>query len=156
LPAQKNCVTIIAMTAKTMFTKKQQSAFAAIARKFSLNLIILFGSQAKGKTSLVSDVDVAVLPRNGLDFSSFSLIAHQLGKIIGNYNIDLASVKHASPLFLGQIAKNCQPLYEEKKGDFLSFCLMAMKRYADAQPIFKCQEKHLKQKIKKYKRELSE
>jgi len=143
------------MATEVKFSKEQQSAFAAIARRFGLDLIILFGSRVKGKTSPASDVDIAVLPRNGLNFSSFSLIAHQLGKIIGNYNIDLASVKHASPLFLGQIAKNSRPLYERKKGDFLSFCLMAMKRYADAQPIFKCQEKYLKQKIKKYKKELS-
>ncbi len=145
----------MAMPVKIRFTKKQQADLSKIAKKFGLNLIMLFGSHVTGKTSPASDIDVAILPRNGLKLSSFALISHQLGEILGNYKIDLASIKHASPLFLGQIAKNCQLLYEEEKGDFLSFRLMAMKRYVDAQPVFKWQEKYLKQKVDKYKKELS-
>lgn len=136
-------------------TKKDQAAFIKIAKKFSLSLIILFGSQIRKKISPASDVDIAIVPGSDLDISSYSLIAHQLGEVIGNYNIDLTVLKHVSPLFLGQIARNCQLLYEKKKGDFLPFRLNAMKRYADAQPIFKWQEKYLREKVEKYKRELN-
>lgn len=137
------------------FAKKQRASFVKAAREFDLDLIVLFGSQIKRGISPKVDVDIAVLTRNGLDISSYSLLCHRLGKIIGNYNIDLTFLKHASPMLLGQIAKNCQLLYERRKGDFLNFRLSAMRKYADAWPIFKWQERYFRKKIIRYKKELS-
>ena len=137
------------------FNKHQCAEFAKIAGRFDLDLILLFGSQVKTGINLASDVDIAVRPKKDLKLSSYSLLIHFLGKATGNYNIDLTLLKHVKPLLLGQIAKNCQLLYEGQRGVFQKFRLSAMKKYVDAWPIFRVQELYLRRKIKAYKRELS-
>lgn len=136
--------------------KKHLKSFARIAREYSLDLMLLFGSQTKTRTTLSSDVDIAVLPHKDFNPAASPSLEHALGQEFGNYNIDLTVLKHTSPLLLGEIAGNCQLLYEKKIGQFSAFKLSAMKRFADAQPIFRWREKFLERTIKTYKRELGQ
>ncbi len=105
-----------------------------------LKMLVLFGSQATGKTHPKSDWDFAVLYDETLKEDYLKGDAWKeleipliLGDIfkINSDRIDVVNLNHCSPLVGYQVAKNGQLIYESSLGQFLKFRIQAWKKYAD-------------------------
>ena len=101
---------------------------AKLAEKYGLSLVLLFGSQATGKTHPRSDVDIAYLSEKPVDLMEESAISVALMDIFKTSFIDLVSLRNASPLLQKEIADNATVVYESKKSLFNEFIINAFKK----------------------------
>ena len=108
-------------------------ALETTCRKFGIELVVLFGSRACGEAQPDSDVDVAILFRDGR--SDLMAMLSAVGRVedaIGA-NADVGVLNGADPLFMWEVADGGIPLYEASEDAFLEFLLYARGRYADTQ-----------------------
>lgn len=71
----------------------------------------LFGSQAKGRVSGSSDIDLAVLFENGQvpDFREQMVMREDLASLAGR-DVDLVILNHANPILKQQVFKSSSPI----------------------------------------------
>ncbi len=101
----------------------------------SVILAYLFGSQAKGKTSQKSDVDIAVLLQEPVTESlKIKLELLQTLQEAGFDNVDLTILNESGSVLKYQVVKNGRLLFEKQKGDHKKFQIAAWKEYFDFQP----------------------
>ncbi|MBM3256187.1 MAG: nucleotidyltransferase domain-containing protein [Candidatus Moranbacteria bacterium] len=108
-----------------------------IAREFSLELLLLFGSRADGTAYKTSDFDVAYLSRKKLSLNEESELSLRLSKYFRSENIDLVDLNIASPLLFYAIFHNCQVLYESELLIFDRLRAYSFKKYVETQPLYK-------------------
>jgi len=111
-----------------------QERLGALARKHGLDLVVLFGSQAKGRTHSGSDVDVAVRFRPGQRVAWHRKldVASQLDSAFPDSGgVDVAFLNDASSLLLFEVAATGQALYERQPLLFWQFQSYAARRYDD-------------------------
>lgn len=105
----------------------------ALCQEYGIDLVILFGSQAKGYAREESDYDVGVLKGEGLiEAEAFLDLAYQLSRALGMGNLDLVDLRRASPLLQHEAARSGKVLYQAQPGLFPLFRVLAFKRYQDA------------------------
>lgn len=114
-----------------------------LAEKYTLSLVVLFGSQATGKTHKGSDYDIAYLSERVLSFTEESRLIIDLMPVFQTSAIDLVNIHNAPPLLLKQIAEKCVVLYERDSQLFSRFRVYAYKRYMEAQHLFRMRSKSL-------------
>jgi predicted nucleotidyltransferase len=123
---------------------------AAFCKENSIELLVLFGSQAVGKTHEGSDVDVAVKIRRGIEGSKLDLI-FQLGGIFKEGEIDLVLItRDTDPLLLHEIFSQGKLLYEERPGIYEEERLRAWKLYLDTEKLRRMQKDYIKKFAEKY------
>lgn len=120
---------------------------AEIARKYNLTLVLLFGSQATGKTHKGSDYDIAYLGEAPLSLGEESKLVVDLMRIFGSEAIDLASIRGASPLLLYEIVRTGNILFERTPSLFTSLYIYALRIYEEARPLFELRSAFLKKRI---------
>ncbi len=104
----------------------------ALARQYQLELVILFGSRAKGTSRPGSDTDIAVLRRQGIVPPEKVLeLTYRLGRALDMPNPELVDLRRASPLLKYEVARSGQALYEAEPGLFQRFHVLAWKLYQD-------------------------
>ena len=74
-----------------------KSLAAAIAEENGLSLVLLFGSQATGKTHKESDIDVAYLSDKPLDLMAEARLIEDLRPIFRSNAVDIVDLKKAPP-----------------------------------------------------------
>jgi len=115
--------------------KLNREKFNSIAEQYKLQLIILFGSQARNETTKSSDIDIAVLSHDvnliNNTSSQLSLIFDLQYLMKDEGDIDLVILNSASPFLKYQVAMEGIPLYEQSEDFFLEFAIHAMKEYED-------------------------
>ena len=97
-----------------MNTAEIKKKIALLAKNYNLSLVVLFGSQASGKTHKESDVDVAYLSLAKLSFDDEARLNADLTEVFRNDAVSLVNFKTAPPLLLKQIVTNAQVLYERE------------------------------------------
>jgi predicted nucleotidyltransferase len=105
-----------------------------IARRYNLDLIVLFGSQAKGRGRRGSDVDVAVHARRrrwGDADWELGLIGDLSAGLKSGSEIDVAFLNGADPVLLFEVASEGLPLFEAEPAGFAQFRSYAARRYDD-------------------------
>jgi predicted nucleotidyltransferase len=130
---------------------KQKNEIEKIAKKYQLELVLLFGSQVSGKVHAKSDIDIAVKlkqERNKLSLEEDLKLIRSLSGIFKSENIDLSVINHANPLLLKQINQNCQLLFGELR-DFYKFRIYAFNRYVDYKKYFELESEFVKAQIAK-------
>jgi uncharacterized protein len=97
-----------------------------------ISLIILFGSQAKGRTHKNSDTDIAVLADHSLGLEELQIVSIRIARDRGvsEDSVDVVDVRTASPLLQWDILRVGVLLYGSEF-DFVRFKVMAWKRYCD-------------------------
>lgn len=117
-------------------TNKKKKKILEISQKYSIELILLFGSMVDGQFHKKSDYDVAYLSGRNLNLEEESMLIIDLSSIFGSENIDLVNLRTAPALLLYKITDKCQVLYEAKPILFYSLKAYAFKRYIEeAKPI---------------------
>ena len=103
-----------------------------LALKYSLDLVIMFGSRARGEARADSDTDIAVRGALELSRDDELTIATELDHLYPN--VDLCDVRKASPLLLGAIGQDAKILYQSREGLFEEFKIFAWNQYMDFKP----------------------
>ena len=120
-----------------------------IARRYNLDLVIVFGSQAREQVRPGSDIDVAVrwLRRDWEDVErELALIGELTEAIWGDGDLDISFLNGASPLLLFEVACSGVPLYEGQPGDFNLFQSYAARHYYDQSKFAEIQSEYLKER----------
>ena len=104
---------------------------AARARP-GLELLMLFGSRARGEAHTVSDWDLGYLATGDFDLAG---LLGGLVEIVGSDRIDLVDLRRASGLLRYRAARDGRPVYEARPRLAEEFCLEAAQFWCDAAPI---------------------
>jgi predicted nucleotidyltransferase len=103
----------------------------ALAAETSVQLAVLFGSEARGTARGTSDLDVAVA---GPDPSELGSLALRLERATGR-SVDLLSLANAPPLLRFEIARDGRVLVERQPYLWSDFKARAMVDWWDWAPI---------------------
>lgn len=112
-----------------------------VVKKHHISLLLLFGSRAKGNNSPESDLDLGVLFEDDA-FDRSGVIA-DLISIFPNYDLDLAILNHADPVFKFEIISNYRILYCADPEIFINFYINTIKQYNDIQKFLKQEDLYL-------------
>jgi len=113
----------------------QKKRIKDIAGKYKLRLILLFGSQATGKTNKESDFDIAYLPEKNLSYDDEIDINLQFIGVFKHDRIDTVDMRKAPPLFLYAIFRECLILFKEDDLIFPTYRAYAYKKYIENKPF---------------------
>ena len=99
-----------------------------------VDLIVLFGSRAKGTQTPTSDWDLGITFRQKPDqplrlFELDALLAPLVG--CSNDVIDVVDLEHCSSLLQRVVTEEGRLLFEHRPGLFLSFCSRPIRQWAD-------------------------
>lgn len=112
------------------------------------NLIILFGSRARGTHAPSSDVDIAVLGTRAFSLREKGILQEFFAK---KYNvpeakIDIVDLWNASPLLAHQVGQT-GTLIEGSEDVWIRFRILAWKRYLDTAKFRRMRSRALSEKI---------
>ena len=96
-----------------------------LARAYSLDLVVMFGSREHARGD--SDTDIAVRGLRELSRDDELTLATELDKLYPN--VDLCDLRRASPLVLGAVGQDALLLYQAKEGLFEEFKIFACNQY---------------------------
>jgi predicted nucleotidyltransferase len=103
-----------------------------VCEEHDIELVILFGSHAKGTARPDSDYDLGILKRSGsIESEEMFYLAHDLGQALNAVNVDLVDLRHAPPVLKFDAARLGQVLFEGEPGRFDRFHVLAWKLYLD-------------------------
>ena len=129
-----------------------QKLIDGIAQKYSLELLLLFGSRAGGQSYKGSDFDVAYLSRKDLGLKTEANLILDLGPLLKSEDIDLVNLKKAPPLLFYAVFNNCKVLFEKDPLLFFNMKAYAFKKYVESKPLYEEKIRKLQKEIKGYKR----
>lgn len=135
-------------------TKNQQNTIDDIAEQLELELVVAFGSAAKGRARGDSDLDIAVLAKNRPDAALFRKLFDKLSTVFPSQNVDLRFLNEANPLFTMQVVKNGL-LLSGGSDRFIEYKCLANRLYVDdgrkyfpfQKQLLKVQQRHLREAI---------
>lgn len=113
-------------------TKKERVSIKQIAKTYDLDLIILFGSRARGVIHAQSDFDIAIRCTRKLSLIQELKLARALDRIFPH--VDICNTHHAFPLLLAAIVQDGILLFERKCPLYAEFKIFAMNQYLDFKP----------------------
>jgi predicted nucleotidyltransferase len=120
---------------------QQSHDLADLAERHGLRLIVAFGSRAAGREHPGSDLDIAVLPRQGVEISFRGLadLAADLEEVFPAAEVDASLIPHADPLFLKKIFEGGVLLYGDEV-EFRRYRVYAFRRYSEYLPYLRLEE----------------
>ena len=124
---------------------KIRTALKPIVKRFSLELVVLYGSVAKKNTHSSSDLDIGVFASSPIDFDQLVL---EMMKSLKRDDIDVADLRTAGPTLAFSIAKNGVSIFEKSSGRFGQFCSLAARKYYDAEKFRRARRELLKEYVK--------
>lgn len=107
----------------------------------AVELVVLFGSAAKGRARPRSDVDIAVRGDGPADLDALYLI---LAPRVGTDRLDLVDLRRAGPLLAFEVARHGRLLFERAPGAFRGFQALASRRYCDTAKLRRAQERAIR------------
>ena len=117
-----------------------------IAREYNLLLVILYGSQASGRTCKESDIDIAVLGTRPITFENLIDLNNEFAEIFKVTEIDVKSLHNTNSLFRYQVMSKGVLLYG-KSYDYNSFKSYAFRDYYDSQDLLRLKEVFIKKRL---------
>jgi|SRR3989338_2283021 len=117
-----------------------------LAKKYNLSLVILYGSQARGKIHKGSDIDIAVLGARPIPFEKLIDLNNEFAEIFKVKEIDVKSLHNTNPLFRYQVMSKGVLLYG-KNYDYNSFKSYAFRDYYDSQDLLRLKEVFIKKRL---------
>ena len=130
--------------------KFDEVKLAQLCHDLNLSLVVLFGSQATGKTRVDSDIDIAVLSdRRAISpeykfevWEAFLWFFHRA-------DVDVIMLNHAPSLLGYKVATIGQVLYESHPNAWRDFRLLAIKKHADAKKFYELKEEYVRRTVRK-------
>ena len=115
-----------------------------LERRLKIELVIRFGSTARGTAREDSDVDLGVWAEHSLSLAEQSALVAELALRFGlpEDKIDLVDLRTASPLLLHEVAEGGELLLGAPD-DFTRFRVRAWKIHQDTARLRRARERHL-------------
>src|SRR3989338_1419561 len=110
---------------KEIIDKKKE--IAEIARKYDLDMVVLFGSQATGRIHPKSDVDIGYTAQKFVELETRFHIETEISRLLSRKDLELVDLGRISPVMKKIIADEAVILYERLPGTFTLFCMYAFK-----------------------------
>jgi len=120
-------------------TPEKQKIIGKMAEKYGLSLVLLFGSQVKGKTHKESDYDIAYLADKKLSFEDEGRIIIDFAGIVGASDerlVNLTNVRKAGALLLKEIFDRHQIIFCSDRNAYDAYKIFAVKNFFESRPIF--------------------
>ena len=114
---------------------------------YGLDLVVMFGSRARGEPRGDSDTDIAVRSSRSLSRDEELTIAAELDKVYPN--VDLCDIRKASPLLLGAIGNDAKLVYQARESLFEEFKIFAWNQYMDFKPTLDLMRERNRREIEK-------
>lgn len=109
---------------------KKKAKLARFFKPKPVDLVFIHGALARDDLKPLSDIDIAVLFREGrYHYEDIYKVSSKLEEAIGREDIDLAVLNRASPVFWMQVLKNGKLLYCRSEKIFKAFRLRTIQRY---------------------------
>ena len=105
-----------------------ERAAATVGRELGAELVVLFGSAARGDALSGSDLDLGVLAPGGIDAVA---VTNRFIELLRVQHVDVSDLRRADALLLALAARDGLPLYEREAGAFARFQSLAARRFAD-------------------------
>jgi predicted nucleotidyltransferase len=106
-----------------------------VAEENNLDLVVIFGSQARGTASKHSDIDIGIYGSSLLDLSDKTNLIRDFSEIFKSDKIDISIISLNSPVFTLQVLTDGKILYEKEKNIFGLLKLRAWKLFAESKPF---------------------
>ncbi|OHA25963.1 MAG: hypothetical protein A3C06_01930 [Candidatus Taylorbacteria bacterium RIFCSPHIGHO2_02_FULL_46_13] len=121
-----------------MFAEEMKLKIAEIAEKHGLDLVVLFGSSARGTHRAGSDIDIAVFSKHLADIS---LVAEEIASAIGRNDVEVADLSHASSYLMRAVAEDGIVLFESQNDFFEEWKIYARNVWFDTARL-RARQKH--------------
>jgi predicted nucleotidyltransferase len=105
---------------------------APLFRKKEPQLVLLFGSMAKGGVHGKSDIDLGFLFDQPADVLA---LTNDVVKLLHSNRVDVVDLQRASPLLRFSAARTGTVLYERSVGLFNQFLSLAFRMYVDTKKL---------------------
>lgn len=139
------------MSGKPKTATIKKSELKKIAKKFDLDLVVLFGSQVSGFKGPKSDTDVAVRRKGkALTWRDEVRLIESLTSVPGLGDMDLVILNNVDPLLMFEVASQGIPLYQRQQVTFTDFQLYAVKRNNDAAKFYRLEQSYLEERVKRW------
>jgi len=113
-----------------------------------IDLCILFGSQATGKTHANSDVDIALFSATDPNLKDRLIDLYGELEDLFGYEVDPVIIhRDADPVLRLEVFQHGKPLYESQPGLFVEQRVLAVKLYDDTEPLRRVRDRVLAQRI---------
>jgi predicted nucleotidyltransferase len=101
-------------------------------QKKGLQLVLLFGSIAKGNVHRKSDIDLGFLFNEPIDVLA---LTNEVTKLLHSDRVDVVDLRRASPLLKFSAAQKGKVLHERSDGLFNEFLSLAFRMYIDTKKL---------------------
>jgi len=137
--------------------KKEEKAVGGLVQKYSIELLLIYGSRVSGKIHKESDYDFAYLSKRPLSIQEEGELMIKLASMlkIPLLKLELVPLKKISPLFFKEIFSNAQVIYDKDGSTFDRYQIYAFRIFEESQGIFENMKRILFKKTERYKKELS-
>ena len=122
---------------------------ALLAEKYGLSLVVLFGSQATGKTHPQSDVDFAFMSEQKKSLMEIAKMQEDFSVELGIKNLEMVTLNSAASFLMKQVAQQGILLYEKEQSMFSCFKVYAYKRFMEAKGLFDLRKLSLEKFLQK-------
>ena len=113
----------------------------------SVELVVLFGSVARGRPRPDSDLDVAVRCDGPADLDALYLL---LAPRLASSLLDLVDLRRAGSLLAFQVARHGRLLYERDPGAFRILQSLASRRYCDTHKLRRAQRRSIHASLERH------
>lgn len=115
-----------------LFISDIKDRLTPLFRKERLQLVLLFGSVAKGNVHRKSDIDLGFLFDEPVDVVA---LTNEVTKLLRSDRVDVVDLRRASPLLKFCAVKKGKVLYERSDGLFNQFFSLAFRMYVDTKKL---------------------
>jgi predicted nucleotidyltransferase len=128
-----------------------RSDIQALAQKHDLDLVILFGSQARGNTHPKSDIDLGVTSNKPIELSKMLEIIGDFSSLLKREDVEVVDLNQAGFTLLGAVVRDGKMMYEKEDGMFAKYILHVHSLWLEAEWLRDLQKKALLDWVKKYR-----
>ncbi len=115
--------------------KAKSKEISEIAKRYGLDMVVLFGSQATGRTHPKSDVDIGYTAPQTLGFKARFEITNEISSLLQRDDVEFVDLRRISPVMKKIIADEGIALYERIPGMFVLFRMYAFKLYVETKAL---------------------
>jgi len=119
-----------------------------LAKKYNLELMVIFGSYATKKARVNSDLDIGVI--GYLDFNSLIELTDELSKLLGLKFVEVVNLKKASPLLAHNALGAAVVVFERAPGILSAARLATLHRFVETKSLREIRFNRTKRYIKEY------
>jgi len=133
--------------------KKTEKIIQNLAKHYALKVVMLFGSEAKGKARPGSDIDLAILANPSFYDKKFSDFNFDLMRAqeAEHREIEVVPISNQNLLLLFNIFNDGRPLYIADPQEYYRLCNWARISYEESQRFFRGRQHLLEQRIGRLK-----